>query len=235
MNLGAEPKKVGMLVALAAVIPIIYWMNSSSDAPTAPAAPRPTADIAAVVGIAPSVADGTTQAAKRRYASGVRVSIVENIYKVPGSVDPTKVDPTLRLVLLTKVQSIEVEGGARDLFQFSAAPPPPVVALKGPIPDVGKIPLHPPPPPPPTQPQPALPPPGPPPINLKYYGYSTKRTDGEKKAFFLDGEDIIVASEGEIIKKQYKVVRIGNTSVQMEDTTSKTTQTLPIQPDAAPV
>ncbi len=73
------------------------------------------------------------------------------------------------------------------------------------------------------------------PINLKYYGYSTKRTDGEKKAFFLDGEDIIVASEGEIIKKQYKLVRIGTTSVQMEDTTSKTTQTLPLQPEAAPV
>ena len=35
----------------------------------------------------------------------------------------------------------------------------------------------------------------------KYYGYSTKRTDGEKKAFFLDGEEIIVAAEGEIIKK----------------------------------
>ncbi len=44
-----------------------------------------------------------------------------------------------------------------------------------------------------------------------------------------------MAAEGEIIKKQYKIVRIGVNSVQMEDTTSKTTQTLPIQPDVAPV
>ena len=85
---------------------------------------------------------------------------------------------------------------------------------------------------PPPQPSAPLPPP---PINLKYYGYSTKNSDGEKKAFFLDGDDIIVASEGEIIKKQYKVVRINSTSVQMEDTTSKTTQTLPIQQEANPV
>jgi hypothetical protein len=139
--------------------------------------------------------------------------------------------------LLTKVQSVEQEGGARNLFQITAAPPPPVVASK-PIPIVpglhpnGPTPLAMASTPTPSQPSAPLPPP---PINLKYYGYSTKTSDGEKKAFFLDGEDIIVASEGEIIKKQYKIVRINSTSVQMEDTTSRTTQTLPIQQEAAPV
>ena len=231
MTIGAEPKKVGIFVALMAVVGIVYWMNSSSDAPSAPTAPRPVADISAAVGIAPA-ADGIAQTAKRRKPSG-RDNLVENIYKV-GPIDPTKVDPTLRLDLLAKVQSVDVEGGARDLFQFSTPPPPPVVVSKT-IPSVGVIHPNELPKPVATIPQPPPPPPGPPPINLKYYGYSTKRTDGEKKAFFLDGEDIIVASEGEIIKKQYKVVRIGNTSVQMEDTTSKTTQTLPIQPEAAPV
>lgn len=231
MKIGAERKKILWLIGLVAVAVIVYWINSSSDAPSATAVARPAADVAA----APvAVVDGTAQVVKRRNASG-RVSNFENTYKV-GSVDPTKVDPTLRLDLLAKVQSVEVEGGARDLFQFSKEPPPPVVASKGPIPTVPNLhPNAPPPPPAASIPQPPLPPPGPPPINLKYYGYSTKRSDGEKKAFFLDGEDIIVATEGEIIKKQYKVVRIGVNSVQMEDTTSKTTQTLPIQPDAAPV
>ena len=33
MKLGAEPKKVGVFAALIAVAGIVYWMNSSSDAP----------------------------------------------------------------------------------------------------------------------------------------------------------------------------------------------------------
>ncbi len=236
MKLGAEPKKVGIFVALLAVAGIVYWMNSSSEAPPAAAVTHPAADAVASVAVVPAVPDGAGNPAKKRTAQG-RASIVENIYKLVP-VDPTRIDPTLRLDLLTKVQSVELEGGVRNLFQFSEAPPPPVVAAKGPIPNVG--PIHPnaqPSPPAASMPKPAVPtgPPPPPPINLKYYGYSTKRSDGEKKAFFLDGEDVIVASEGEIIKKQYKVVRIGVNSVQMEDTTSKTTQTLPIQQDAAPV
>jgi len=39
-----------------------------------------------------------------------------------------------------------------------------------------------------------------------------------------------VAEEGEIIKKRYKVVRIGVNSVVMEDTQFNNTQTLPLQP-----
>jgi hypothetical protein len=160
-------------------------------------------------------------------------------------VDPDKVDPTLRLDLLAKVQSVEPEGGGRNLFQYCTTCPTEQEVAKnlGPIPKTDKIAVNGAKPTPPTTastaltaPPPAPPgPPPPPPINLKYYGYSTKRSDGEKKAFFLDGEDIIVAAEGEIIKKQYKVVRIGVNSVQMEDTASKSSQTLPIQQDAAPV
>ena len=93
------------------------------------------------------------------------------------------VDPTLRLDLLAKVQAVEPEGGARSLFQFSEAPPAEVK-----LPDVG--PIHPkpriygpqPPPPPPAPPAKAVEPP-PPPITLKFYGYSTPRADGQKRAF----------------------------------------------------
>ena len=85
-------------------------------------------------------------------------------------------------------------------------------------------------------PKPPVPPPPPPPpaITLKFYGYSTPRTDGAKRAFFLDGDDIFVAAEGDLVKKRYRVVQIGVNSVIMEDTEFKNNrQTLVIQQEQA--
>ena len=141
-------------------------------------------------------------------------------------IDPMTIDPILRLDLLAKVQGVELAGGSRNLFQFST-PPVKVEALKGPEPKVV---------PKPGSPvvqagdDPAKPagPPPPPPINLKYYGFSTARNNGRKTAFFLDGDEISVAAEGDTVKKRYRVVRIGVNSVVMEDTESKRQQSLPL-------
>jgi len=141
-------------------------------------------------------------------------------------IDPMTIDPTLRLDLLAKVQEVEPAGGSRSLFQFSA-PPVKTEALKGPEPTVmpkpvphvgqaGDDPARPAGSPPPT------------PINLKYYGFSAARNNGRKTAFFLDGDEILVAAEGDTVKKRYRVVRIGVNSVVMEDTESKRQQSLPL-------
>ena len=47
-------------------------------------------------------------------------------------------------------------------------------------------------------------------------------------AFFLDGDEISVAAEGDTVKKRYRVVRIGVNSVLMEDMESKRQQSLPL-------
>jgi hypothetical protein len=237
MKMGAERKKLITLIALVAVAGIVYWFNSSSDStPTTSSGGTPTAAVAPQSATAP----GMQKAKSRRIPLGI-TQMGDPDFKPPENVDPIKTDATLRLDLLAKVQAVEPEGGVRNIFVRESPPPPdPVKTANTKVPDVGKVDLHgkppaaPPPPPPPVvaDAKPATP--VAPPINLKYYGYSTKRSDGEKKAFFLDGEDIIVAAEGEIIKKQYKIVKIGVNSVQMEDTGSKSTQTLPIQQDAAP-
>ena len=70
-----------------------------------------------------------------------------------------------------------------------------------------------------------------PPIPLKYYGFTNTKGEPRKKAFFLDGEDIIVAWEGETVKSRYKVVRVGVNSIEMEDTQFKSKQTLPLEPE----
>jgi hypothetical protein len=131
------------------------------------------------------------------------------------------------------VQSVEPEGGSRNLFQFGAAPPKELP--KGPEPKIAVVARmfdHPrplPPPPPPVAPPP---PPPEPPIDMKYYGLATKRIDGKKTALFLDGDNIVLAPEGTIVKRKYRVVRAGPTSVLMENTENKKQQTLPLAEDA---
>src|SRR5260370_39474459 len=89
---------------------------------------------------------------------------------------------------------------------------------KIPLPFVG--PPAPPPPAPPVAPAP------PPPIPLKFYGYVNAAMQGPKPAFFLEGDDIHVVKEGDMVKRRYRIVRIGVNSAGVEDTTNKSHQTL---------
>ena len=113
-------------------------------------------------------------------------------------VDPTKIDPTLRLDLLAKVQNVPLEGGSRNLFTFGAAPlPPDTKPLPNPSAKLSStesnLPTR-------LHRRPDLRRPRrPPPIPLKYYGYTNARGETRKKAFFLNGEDIIVAWEGDTV------------------------------------
>jgi len=142
-------------------------------------------------------------------------------------IDPQKVDPTLRLDLLAKLQQVELPQSTRNIFQ-TGPPPAKAEPLKGPEPKVV-------PKPPVTAqvepPKPPGPPPAPP-INLKYYGFSSASSTSPKTAFFLDGDDILMAKEGETLKRRYRVVRIGVNSVVMEDTENKHQQTLPLAEEA---
>src|ERR1035438_4579700 len=143
-------------------------------------------------------------------------------------VDIRTVDPTIRLDWLARVQEVPQAGGERDLFQILKAPPVHEAVLKGEEPHVF-IPRgpNPPPPPPPPPPDPGTLPP--PPIPLKYYGICTERTNGKKTAYFLDNDEIIQATEGMTLKGRYRVVRIAQNLVVMEDLQSKRQQNLPLE------
>jgi len=140
----------------------------------------------------------------------------------------SRIDPTLQLDRLAKVRNVSVEGGSRSLFEFYTPPPPPV------------------PKPTPIVPKPLTaadlkaaelkkgpaPPPPPPPIPLKFYGYSGAMRSTVRRAFFLDGEDIVQAGENETIRNRYKIIRIGVNSAVVEDTVAKNQQTLPLAEEA---
>ena len=195
--------------------------------PRAPCRPRrPAAAPSPTPVTAPRRLTNTTRSRSDEFHPTLRSTRKEE------QIDPLTVDPTLRLDLLAKVQAVKLDGGQRNLFQFGK--PEPVAALKGDEPKIEpkREAMGPPPaPPPPPKPGPAPPPP-PPPITFKYYGVATKRINNQKTAFFLDGEDIILANEGMNVKKRYRVVRINNDSVVLEDVELKREQTLKISEDA---
>ena len=236
MKIGAERNKVVVLSLLGVIAAWALYTNVFSDS-SSPAPQRAAGGARAVLPDIPAVAPTPlASGAPRRLSSRAKQTdeFRPSLKRRPeDKLDPMTIDPTLRLDLLAKVQSVELEGGGRNLFQFSAPPPPPLP--KGPEPKIL---------PKPGQaaagngtaaPKPGGPPPKPPapPINLKSYGFSTQRGGGAKTAFFLDGEDILVAGEGETVKRRYKVVRIGVNSVVMEDTQSKSQQTLPLAAEEA--
>jgi hypothetical protein len=136
--------------------------------------------------------------------------------------DPASIDPTLRLDLLAKVQAVGLAGGGRNLFQFGADPTPqkpePKILVSPMLPAVN-----------PNAPPVEPPKPPPPPIALKFYGYAGNAPSGAKRVFFLDGDDIFVAAEGDLVKSRYKVVRVGVNSVVVEDAQYHNQQTFALE------
>ncbi len=240
MTLGAEPKKVAALGALILLAAYSFYTNvlSGPDVPAeARPSPRPAAATPAAP-ITPAARETARRTEERKMITG-RQSIGDfrPSIKSPDDrdrPDPMKVDPTLRMDLVTRLQNVTISGGQRSLFEISNLPEP-TAAPEGKIipktderkllfPRLAKA-MGPEPKPKPPTPTPKPPPP---PIPLKFYGYSSPQT-GAKQAFFLEGEEIFVIKEGDLVKKRYKIVKIGLKSVVVEDVEHKHEQTMPLE------
>jgi hypothetical protein len=249
VKFGAEPKKLIVLGALV-VIAVIAYFISSSDTPKNTATPEPGSAVntARIDPAVPAAGPNAPRAAGGRGPKGApprnfaqRTSGTEQEFrptlKPKDPIDPARVDPTLRLALLAKLKGVGLEGGGRTLFDFSGAPGPDaakadIARVKPIIPGgvkTAKIigPTK------PEEPKPgaAASKPPPTPIPLKFYGFQARQSG--KRAFFLEGEDIFVAGEGDLIKNRYKVIRIGVNSAVVEDTSNKHQQTLPLEAEQA--
>ena len=240
MKLGSEDKKkVWALAILGLVAGGVIYYNSLSDTPAGSTPPSAAKSAVIERNRAAEMPVPESSTSKRRSTGAARAKSDEfrpafRSHRPEDRIDPLTIDPTLQLDRLAKVQDMKLEGGTRNLFQFGAAPPPPKEELKGPEPKVvvAKVYDYPRPLPPPPPPAAPPPPPPDPPIDVKYYGVATKQIDGKKTAFFLDGDNIILAPEGGIVKKKYRVVQIGMASVVMENMDSKKQQSIPLAEDA---
>jgi len=125
---------------------------------------------------------------------------------------PLNLDPSLRTSALKTVENQEYKGSGRNIFEYAQEKLPPVTH-----PVVTTTPQV-------TGPPPPVPPP---PIPLKFFGFASR--PGEPTRIFLsEGEDIFIGGEGEVINRRYKILHIGKTSVEIEDTQFNNRQTIPL-------
>lgn len=217
-----EPRKIAVLAALLVVMALVLYFNvfaGDSPSTTVPVAMAPAS---------PSILNNA-QPKHREIAQNNNAEFKprQGAARPEDRPDPASIDPTLRLDLLAKVQNVEPEVSFRNVFQYGTAPPPPSKPIELPK-NVPTIAIN--------RPPVVAPPPGPPPVpvapqmTFKYYGYKVSKANGRKQAFLLDGDDIIIAGENDPVKgARYKVVRIGISSITIEDTQFKSSQTLPMQ------
>lgn len=129
-------------------------------------------------------------------------------------------DPTLRLNQLKAAEDVKYSGTGRNIFQDQIEIEQPTHSALA-----NNKNTQPPPPPVPQGPPP------PPPINLKFYGFASGA--GEPKRIFLSqGEDIYIAREGEIVARRYRVVKINNNNVEIEDMQFNNKQAIPLSAQA---
>ena len=209
MKLGAENRNTVIAAAvLGAIALFMMWRTFFSGAGPVVASAPP-----AVVQVNPPA--GTAGPAARRIVrSGRRPATPAQQPSITASLDPR-----LRLDLLKGSAETEYKGSGRNIFdkQSEVGIPkpitPPIVPKRD---DTPKVADNTPPPPPP-----------PPPINLKFFGFAN-RPGEPRQAFLLQNDDVFVAKEGDVVNRRYKVVKINNNSVEIEDLLGNNKQTIPL-------
>jgi hypothetical protein len=201
LRVGAEDRKkviAASLLGIGVIGALIYALTSFFGGGSAPAPPPPPAQTAAVRQMP---AASAASAANQHAAT-----------RIPGIA--ASLDPTLHPEWMAQAESVEYSGKGRNIFsQFSA--PPQIEEAKAPVrPNAPAV-------------QAPQGPPPPPPIDLKFFGYEAHK-DGSRKAFLLHGDDVFIASEGDVVDHRYKVLKIAPFSVQVEDLPYQNAQPLPL-------
>jgi hypothetical protein len=156
--------------------------------------------------VSQTAAAGPTKPNLRRTASGRLVPVTE-----------PRLDPTLDFDSLHASEQIKYAGNGRNIFVNGSIPIP--KPLKNGTDQANLIPTIAPPPTPPP----------PPPITLKFFGFANKPGEA-KKVFLVQGEDVFIAGEGDIVDRRYRVVHISTTppAVDVEDVLNNNRQSLPL-------
>jgi hypothetical protein len=201
LKLGAEDKKKVYIASGLGVVVLglaIYTFKDSFSGSTPAPAPPRVAAPAPVRTATSSTSSNTSHEATKLSNTAVNL------------------DPTLHPELMAQAESLEYTGNGRNIFSLTSVPvdiPKPVKTPRNE--PQASIPTGPPPPAPP------------PPIDLKFFGFSARQS-GARRAFLLKGDDVFIASEGEVVDHRYRVVKIAPTSVQVEDIPYANTQSLPL-------
>lgn len=130
-----------------------------------------------------------------------------------------QLDPTLHMEPMLVTESLAYSGSGRNIF--APGSPEPVAEIPKPVAAPRPGPVVAPPPPQVAQ-KPPLPP-----INLKFFGTATA-ANGSRRAFLLNGDDVFVASAGDVVQRRYKIISVDARSIMVEDLPNNNRQTLPL-------
>jgi hypothetical protein len=82
----------------------------------------------------------------------------------------------------------------------------------------------------------AMPPPEPPPpvLGMKFFGLGTFPSNGPRRAFLQDGDDVKIVGEGDTVQNHLRITHIGNDRIEYEDinTGKKNSTNLEMPPTA---
>jgi hypothetical protein len=217
MRGGAESRKktiaAGALGAVALCC-VFYAYNAlfsgSSSAPPPTVAPinRPAAEAPAA----------NTHSAVQQGNRNSQTTTMAGVDAEKLASTSASLDPTLDERAMHRTESLVYSGTGRNIFSLTYTPPPPPIPKN--VPSARPKPV--------TLPVAPSGPPPPPPINLKFFG-TAKRVNGLVQAFLLQGDNVYLASAGEIVAHKYKIISISLNSIQVQDLQNNNTQTLPLQ------
>jgi hypothetical protein len=71
-------------------------------------------------------------------------------------------------------------------------------------------------------------------IPLKYYGFarSAARAIDGNRGLFMDGDNILIGAEGDLLEKRFLIVALTPNMARLEDTQSRQGQDLQVTPEA---
>jgi hypothetical protein len=215
MKTGAENRKktitAGALGAVALVC--LFIMYNSLFGGTSAAPPPTVAPINPPAHTTAAPAPATTQAP----ANAAHTSM-PGVDAVKLASTSASLDPTLDETAMHRTENLVYSGTGRNIFSLIYTPPPPPMPKNVPSPRPKPI----------TLPPAPVGPPPPPPINLKFFG-TAKRANGPVQAFLLQGDNVYLASAGEIVAHKYRIISINLNSIQVEDLQYNNIQMLQLQ------
>jgi hypothetical protein len=224
MRAGTEDKKKLITAGVGGFCAIVAlgWMYFQVFA--GPSAPPPVQGPPVVI-TKPSAAGDAEEAGPRPAASvpAVVAPAAARLGNGPGAkkvaTANVQLDPTLHMEAMEATESLVYTGTGRNIFApgptpqelLAVAPKPIAPARPGPSAPIRPVNLGPPPKPP---------------INLKFFGTATQ--GGKRRALLLAGDDVFLASPGDIVQRRYRIVSIGANSIVVEDVANSNSQNLPL-------
>jgi len=204
LRLGTENKRQVYIVAglFTVIVVVAGWEIRNALFPPTPTRPAPMA--------APKLATppATSSSAGGRAATAAPGPEAQKLTNAG-------IDPALHLDKLARAERVEYSGTGRNIFSAESAPAvieDPVKSAREEAAAAATTPIV------PEKPKP-------PAIDLKYFGY-TQNKDKSVKGFFVHGDDIFMARNGDIVNHRYKVELILPGSAQVTDLGYNNTQTL---------